>query len=206
MSRVVAYRTATDRAAAAGRLADHLEAGGLIAYPTETVYGLGCALRPKALGRLAAFKGGRPFLLLIRGRDDAVGLSWTPAADRLARHFWPGPLTLALASDGSYPPQVVGSGGAVAVRVSPHEAIVSLLDAAAGPITSTSANRPGGPPARTASGAAESAQGLDDLLVLDGGELPPSSPSTIVHCAEANRLVREGAISRLELEAVVELV
>lgn len=205
MSEVVAFRTATDRTAVAERLAAYLADGGVIAYPTETVYGLGCTLHPEALRRLAAFKGGRPFLLLIRGPEDAAGLGWTPAAERLARRFWPGPLTLALASDGSYPPQVVGPEGAVAVRVSPHAAIPPLLDAAAGPITSTSANRPGGPPTRTAPQAAEAARTLGDLLVLDGGELPPSSPSTIVHCGETTRLIREGAISRLELEAVVGL-
>ncbi|NIP83822.1 MAG: threonylcarbamoyl-AMP synthase [Gemmatimonadetes bacterium] len=205
MSERLAYGTPEERAAAAGRLTRHLADDGLVVYPTETVYGIGCALRPEALRRLADFKGGRPFLLLIRGRDDAGGLIWTPAAERLAHHFWPGPLTIALRSDGRYPPQVVGPEGAVAVRVSPHPAIPAILAAADGPVTSTSANRPGRPPARTAGEAAELTAELNRLLVLDGGELPPASPSTIVECAGGPRVIREGAISRLELESVVEL-
>ena len=200
------YRTAEERAAAADRLRRHLVGGGLIAYPTETVYGLGCALIPAALERLAAFKGDRPFLLLVRGHSDVADLAWTPAAERLAGEFWPGPLTLALQSRGGYPHQVVGPEGTVAVRVSPHGAIPDILKAAAGPVTSTSANRPGDPPARSARAAEETAAKVDERLVLDGGELPPASPSTIVHCAGATRVLREGAISRLELQAVVDLV
>lgn len=205
MSDRLPYRTPADRAGADDRLRRHLAAGGLIAYPTETVYGLGCALVPRALEALAAFKGDRPFLLLVRGREDVPDLAWTDEADRLADRFWPGPLTLALRTGDGYPRQVVGPEGTVAVRVSPHPAIPAILEAAAGPVTSTSANRPGDRPARNADDARDAARGLPDLLVLDGGELPPGSPSTIVQCAGTPRVLREGAISRLELEAVVEL-
>lgn len=194
----------------AGAVAEHLRSGGIIAYPTETVYGLGCALRTEALEALARFKGIRPFLLLIGGPEDVPGLSWTGDARRLAEAFWPGPLTLALTAErDAYQPRVVGPDGGVAVRVSPHPAIPDLLDAAGGPVTSTSANEPGRPPARDGESAAAVAAAVEaeggDVLVLDGGRLPEAPPSTIVRCTETNRLLREGAVSRSELERVVDL-
>lgn len=206
MSDVVAYRTAADRAAAADRVREHLAEGGIIAYPTETVYGLGCALLPEALERLAAFKGPRPFLLLIHGPGEADALRWTPAARRLADAFWPGPLTLALDDPGhAFPAQVRGPDGAVAVRVSPHPAIPDLLTAAGGPITSTSANRPGGEAATTGAAAMALVDGVRGLLVLDGGVLPPARPSTIVRCGDGARILRAGELSRAALERVTEL-
>lgn len=210
MTRVVTYGSATERAAARPLVAGHLAEGGIVAYPTETVYGLGCVLRSGGLETLAAFKGRRPFLLLIRGPEDAPGLRWNRDAERLAAAFWPGPLTLALTAEGDdYPRQVLGPDGAVAVRVSPHPAVADLLDAADGPVTSTSANEPGRPPARDGAEAAgvAAAVGQEDgrVLVLDGGRLPEVRPSTIVRCADTNRLLREGAVPRSEVENVVAL-
>lgn len=210
MTGVVTYATAADRESAAAAVAGHLAGGGIIAYPTETVYGLGCVLRADALEALARFKGPRPFLLLIRGPEDAPGLRWTEDARRLAEAFWPGPLTLALTAEGdTYPPQVLGPDGGVAVRVSPHPAIPDLLAAAGGPVTSTSANEPGRPPARDGESAAAVAAAVaaegGDVLVLDGGRLPEARPSTIVRCEQTNRLLREGAVGRSEIERVVRL-
>jgi L-threonylcarbamoyladenylate synthase len=206
VSDVVRYRDAAERRDAAGRVRAHLEADGLVAYPTETVYGLGCALRRPALERLAAFKGDRPFLLLARDRTDVPGLAWTPEAERLADAFWPGPLTLALDDPrGEYPREVRGPEGTVAVRVSPHPGIADLLAAAGGPVTSTSANRPGDRPALDAAGAAEAGRTLGDLLVLDGGALPPSRPSTVVRCGAAVRILREGVLKRSDLLEITEL-
>ncbi|MBW3552482.1 MAG: L-threonylcarbamoyladenylate synthase [Gemmatimonadetes bacterium] len=207
MSATVEYSTPRERTAAAGRVREHLETDGIVAYPTETVYGLGCALRDAALRRLAAFKGDRPFLLLIAAPASIEGLVWTAPALRLAELFWPGPLTLALpAREGAFPPQVVGPDGMVAVRVSPHAAVADLLAAAGGPVTSTSANRPGEPPARSGDAAASAAAGLERLLVLDAGELPPAMPSTIVRCgAGPVRILREGVIDREAIENAVEV-
>lgn len=209
MTGVIGYGTEAERDAAAAAVAGHLAGGGIVVYPTETVYGLGCALRPDALEALARFKGPRPFLLLIRGPGDAPGLRWTDQARRLADAFWPGPLTLALTADAAYPPQVLGPDGGVAVRVSSHEAIPDLIEVAGGPITSTSANEAGRPPAMDGEaaavvGAAVEAQG-GRVLVLDGGRLPPTRPSTIVRCAGTVRLLREGAVPRSALERVVGL-
>lgn len=210
MTRTLPFATAEERAAVRDEVAGHLAAAGIVVYPTETIYGLGCALRKRALRALAEFKGDRPFLILIRDRHDAPGLRWTDDAERLAEAFWPGPLTLALtAEEGAYPGQVVGPDGAVAVRVSPHPAVADLLNAAAGPVTSTSANLPGGPPARDGRAAAKVAEAVAamgaSVLVLDGGGLPEARPSTIVRCGETNRLLREGALPTSTLEQVVSL-
>lgn len=207
MSTRVAYATPEERAVAAGRLREHLEAGGIVAYPTETVYGLGCALGDAALRRLAAFKGDRPFLLLIPAPGAVDGLVWTSPALRLAELFWPGPLTLALpAREGAFPPQVVGPDGMVAVRVSPHAAVADLLAAAGGPVTSTSANRPGESPARSGEAAASAAAEVEGVLLLDAGELPPAVPSTIVRCGDGPvRILREGVIDREAIENAVEV-
>jgi L-threonylcarbamoyladenylate synthase len=207
VTRTVAYRTAAEREDAREEVASHLAGDGIVAYPTETVYGVGCALREDALRKLASFKGGRPFLLLIGDPASVPGLDWSAAALRLADRFWPGPVTLALpAREGAFPPQVVGPDGAVAVRVSPHPAVGDLLRAAGGPVTSTSANRPGEPPARTAREAALTGGALDGLLVLDGGMLPMAAPSTIVWCGGGPvRILREGVIDREAIEAVVEV-
>ncbi len=206
MTRVLPYRTAGERAAAAEAVRRHLAEDALMGYPTETVYGLGCALRPAALDRLVAFKGDRPFLVLIRGIQDAEALQWTAAARALAAAFWPGPLTLVLDDPTrAYPAAVKGPDGGVAVRVSPHPAIAPLLEAAGGPITSTSANRPGAPPSRSASAVIGLGGAIDGLLVLDGGTLPVSLPSTLVRCGTDVRILRDGPLSREVLETVTEV-
>ena len=208
MTRVVDWTSEAARAEARLAVAEHLGSGGIVVYPTETVYGVGCALEPAALERLAAFKGDRPFLVLIRAPDHAPGLQWTDDAHRLADTFWPGPLTLALTAEPNrYPPQVVGPDGAVAVRVSPHPGVPALL--VHGPITSTSANRPGRPAARDVEAATDVAAAVEEVggevLVLDGGRLPETAPSTIVRCGARTRLIREGAVPKSELERVVTL-
>lgn len=207
---VIPFRSAADRAREAPRVAAHLRAGGLIAYPTETVYGFGCALEHSALERLAALKGRtaeEPFLLLVEG-GEVPGLHWTESAHRLAAAFWPGPLTVVLrAEPGRFPDRVVGRGGTVAVRSSPHPAVKAILSALGAPITSTSANIVGEPPATSAAGIVARWSELgspSDLWILDGGPLPPSPPSTIVECTAARpRILREGAISLTALTGAV---
>ncbi len=194
----------------AGRAADHLADGGIVAYPTETVYGLGCTLDPGPLDRLARLKErgpDRPFLLVIRGPGDVPGLRWTDQARRLADAFWPGPLTLALEDPATrYPAAVRGPSGAVAVRASSHAGVAALLDAVDRPLTSTSLNTPGEAPARDTASAAAVLETLGDpdVLLLDAGTLPRSEPSTILDCTETPaRVVRVGAIPLEQLGAVV---
>jgi L-threonylcarbamoyladenylate synthase len=208
---VVPFRSAADRKREAPGVGVHLRAGGLIAYPTETVDGLGCALIPAALERLAALKDRgteEPFLLLIDRPEQAPDLLWTESALRMAAAFWPGPLTLALRVGADhYPDRVIGPGDTIAVRSSPHPAVRAILAALGGPLTSTSANRVGEPPALSAAGVVEFARALgapSDLWILDGGPLPPSAPSTIVDCAgQRPRLLREGAVPLTALAGVV---
>lgn len=203
--------------ASRARLVDHLLNGGLIAYPTETVYGFGGSLDPESVEALVALKRrppAKPFLILVSGSDmiERLDLRLTPEAARLAARHWPGPLTLVLAGgDRRVPARLRGPEGGVAVRWTPHAGLGSLIQALGQPITSTSANLPGLPPATSASEILndwgnEIARGT--LLVLDGGRLEPSEPSTVVDCTGRRpRVIRPGAISAALLrESVPDLV
>jgi L-threonylcarbamoyladenylate synthase len=178
----------------------HLRSGGLIAYPTETVYGFGGTLDEVPLAHLTRLKGRdarKPFIVLVPTARSAEGLRWTDEARELAGVFWPGALTLVLADpDALFPAPVRSAQGTVAVRQSSHplaRRIVELLDE---PITSTSANVPGGAPASSgdeAYAAAVAAGGGDGMWVLDAGGLSESAPSTIVDCTgRTPRIVRAG--------------
>jgi L-threonylcarbamoyladenylate synthase len=208
----VPFQTRDDHVRAVEIVTQHLEAGGLIAYPTETVYGFGCALADEPLDTLALVKGsreGKSFLMLIADTHQAPGLEWTPAALALARAFWPGPLTLALrVISGQYPPQLISPHGTVAIRVTPHPGLLELLHRYGAPITSTSANRSGSAPAKSAPevvGLLADMPAADKFLLLDGGTLKPSLPSTLVDCSEpVPRVIRAGAIPENQLKRFVD--
>lgn len=209
---VLPFTSPSDWDAALPSVRDHLARGGLLAYPTETVYGLGSRARRDDVAALTALKGrapDKPFLMLVAGRSmaEAAGLQFGPAAHALAEAFWPGPLTLILPGGGRLPDTLRGPEGGIAVRSTSHAGIAHLIAALREPLTSTSANRPGGP---TAPGVgailADFAAAVGDgtLLVLDGGVLGNVPPSTIVDCTgRIARLVREGALRRAELRARV---
>jgi L-threonylcarbamoyladenylate synthase len=203
------FRTDAEITAAIPRVTAHLAAGGLLAYPTETVYGLGSLPRRADVTALAALKGrapDKPFLLLVSSRDMAAaqGLAFNASAEALARAFWPGPLTLVLAGGGGrMPDNLRGPEGGIAVRWTSHAGIARLIAALDQPLTSTSANLPGAPPAPGADAVARDfaeAVRAGRLLVLDGGVLGNRPPSTVVDCTRATpRLVRPGAVSVPEL-------
>lgn len=189
----------------AGALApavEHLRSGGVVAYPTETVYGFGGLCVPDAVARVRALKrreADRPLLALIRDVDDARELAWPDYARELATLFWPGAVTLVLADPrGIFPDGVRSGAGGVAVRVSPHPLVTALLAALEAPLTSSSANAPGEEPARSGADALAVARVLGaggELLVLDGGTLPPSEPSTLIDCTgPAPRVLRQGSV------------
>lgn len=195
----------------------HLEKHGVLAYPTETVYGFGGAIDDAAVSRLVALKGrpaAKPFLLLIAGSAmfDRLDLKLTRAASALAARFWPGPLTLVLSGgERRVPARLRGPEGGVAVRWTSHSGLQRLIGAMGDPLTSTSANRPGSPPAVSASEvmeqwASEISRGR--IRVLDGGKLVPSAPSTVVDCTgRGARVIRPGAISASELrQSVPEII
>jgi len=189
----------------------HLRAGGLLAYPTETVYGLGSRPLTPDVQALAALKGraaGKPFLLLVSSREmaEAQGLAFTESARALARAFWPGPLTLVLPGGGGRLPDLLrGPEGGIAVRWTSHPLIVALVAELGEPLTSTSANLPGSAPAPGAEAVLRdfrSAVATGQLLVLDGGVLGNRPPSTVVDCTgSAPRVIRQGAVSLAELRA-----
>ncbi len=186
-----------------------LAAGGVLAYPTETLYGLGVdAFREDALEKLFALKGrpdGMPVSVLVR--DPAMMLEVVrevpDAARALLDAFLPGPLTLVLPARAGLPERVTAGSGKVGVRISPHPVAASLFRVYPRPITSTSANPSGLPAARTAAEvAAYFPAGLD--LVLDGGPAAAGVGSTVVDLAGPRpRILREGAISREEIGRVV---
>ena len=196
------FRTDSERAASLPEVLEHLRQDRIIAYPTETVYGFGGRITAAATARLRELKrreAARPFLLLVHHAGQAPEMQWNDTAHTLARLFWPGPLTIALpAVGGALPVGIVSAAGYVAVRASPHRAPLAIGDALGEGITSTSANAPGEPPARHAAEVTRALEALEaeDVLVLDGGELPPSAPSTVVECGDGRiRLLRAGAIT-----------
>ena len=201
----VAFRSAAEVAAAIPVVAAHLGAGGLLGYPTETVYGLGSRAVGADVAALASLKGrapGKPFLLLISDRvmAEGQGLAFNASADALARAFWPGPLTLVLpGGSGRLPDLLRGPEGGIAVRFTSHAGIARLVAALGAPLTSTSANVPGSQPAPGAAAIVRDFQSAVEggqLLVLDGGVLGNRPPSTVVDCTQPDaRLVREGAVT-----------
>ena len=209
----VPFQTAVEVAAAIPRVVAHLRGGGLLAYPTETVYGVGSRAVQADVAALAALKGraaSKPFLLLIsnRGMAESHGLAFNASADALARAFWPGPLTLVLpGGSGRLPDLLRGPDGGIAVRWTSHQAIAQLVAALGVPLTSTSANLPGQPPGPGAAAIArEFATAVETgrLLVLDGGVLGNRPPSTVVDCTRPEaQIVREGTLSVAELRRAV---
>jgi L-threonylcarbamoyladenylate synthase len=206
---ILPFQTEEEISQAIPQVGRHLRAGKLLAYPTETVYGLGSAPTVPALAALSRLKGrpeGKPFLLLISGRRMAEqwGLVFSPSASALSDAFWPGPLTLVLkGGEGRLPEALRGREGGIAVRHTSHAGIARLVATLGEPLTSTSANRPGGPPAPGAERLVEvfgPEERNGELLMLDGGVLGNVPPSTLVDCTDIMpRLVREGAIPRGEL-------
>jgi L-threonylcarbamoyladenylate synthase len=181
------------------------------------VYGFGGAADEQGVEALVSLKGrppGKPFLLLIAGSAmiGKLGLHLPNFAARLAARHWPGPLTLVLpGGERRVPERLRGPEGGVAVRWTPHPGLSRLLQAYGEPLTSTSANRPGVPPAMSAAEIIEQwSQAITRgrLAVLDGGRLQPSSPSTVVDCTgRLPRVIRPGAISAAQLrESVPDLI
>jgi L-threonylcarbamoyladenylate synthase len=179
----------------------HLQKGGIVAFPTDTFYGLAVDPRSEdAVAALFALKRRDPDVALpliaasLAQAERAVG-PITPLARLLASEFWPGPLTLVLDAHPSVAPAVHAGLGTIAVRVPAHPVARALADRAGYPITATSANRSGEPPAATADAALAALDESPAVLLLDAGTLPPSPPSTIVDArGRMPVLLREGAV------------
>jgi L-threonylcarbamoyladenylate synthase len=198
-----------------------LAAGGLIAFPTETVYGLGAdASNGEAIARLYAAKGRPAFNPLIAHVASAAAARtlarFDTAAERLAAAFWPGPLTLVLPKVGACPVAALATAGldSVAVRVPAHPVALALLRAFGGPVVAPSANRSGHLSPTTAAHVLADLSGRIDLIV-DGGATPVGLESAIVACLGESRgesfgesfgapaLLRPGGVPRAAIEAVL---
>ncbi len=183
-----------------------LRAGELVAFPTETVYGLGGnALDPTAVARIYEAKGRPEYNPLIVHLADAAGARalatrWPEPAERLSRRWWPGPLTLVLPRAAGIPDIVTAGGGTVALRVPAHPAAQALLRAAGVPLAAPSANRSGEVSPTTAAHVARGLAGRIPL-VLDGGATNVGIESTVLDLSGPMPvLLRPGMISRAELE------
>lgn len=191
------------------RACEILRAGGVVAYPTETYYGLAVdPFNPAALARLFALKGrspDKPVLLIIDNSSQLSGLvsEIPPVFTIPMQQFWPGPLTLVFPGAVSLPEMLTGYRGTIGVRVSSHPVARELVRAFGLPVTATSANLSGYPPAITAGGVREQLGGKVDA-VIDGGETPGGLGSTLLDCCEGKlRLLRDGAISFSRIKAAL---
>ncbi len=174
--------------------------GGVIAYPTDTVYGLGCnPFDTDAVDRLVKakerIKGSLP--ILVSSLIDAERLGEISSlATRLANRFWPGPLTLVVRSCGDFPARVTGDTFLVGLRIPNHETAGRLIKECGGALIGTSANISGHASLKTADDVFRELEGRIDLVVV-GGPAPIGRESTVVRViGEEVTVLREGAVSR----------
>jgi len=197
---------------------DWVRGGGLLAYPTETVWGLGAdACSVAAIERLRSWKGKResaPISILIAEPDalEPLGFEFNDLARRLAAAFWPGPLMLVLNCRGRFAPGVSRHDGAVGVRCSSHPIASALARRLAGegsgPITSTSLNRSGATPAVTLEQAREICDTDFDsprMLAVEGAEAGGDGESTVIDTTGPELVVlRWGALAKADLASVLD--
>jgi L-threonylcarbamoyladenylate synthase len=185
-----------------------LRRGGLVAFPTETVYGLGAlALEPLAVRAIYAAKGRpltNPLIVHILGEDQARPLvsRWPLEARQLAARFWPGPLTLVLPRTSLVPDECTAGGDTVGVRAPSHPAARALLERVGAPLAAPSANRAEHVSPTSAAHVLRDLNGRIDAVV-DGGRCPFGIESTVVSLEGSPRLLRTGAIPRTEIEDLI---
>ena len=182
-------------------------AGGVVAIPTESFYALAAAAtNPAAVRLVYELKGrpeGMPILVLIADRTqlDALVDRIPPAAEVLMNTYWPGPLTLVFPASSRLPTELTAGTSSVGIRQLGIPELTPILQHI-GPVTGTSANRSGSPPARTAEEVQSTFNGEIDLI-LDGGPTPGGKPSTIVDARDPVQVLREGPVSREQIQATL---
>jgi L-threonylcarbamoyladenylate synthase len=193
-------RVLPDGEGARRRAAEVVRRGGLLAFRTDTFYGVGAdPFNPEAVRKIDELKGreGKPILVLVSDRAWAERLTHSrgPLFDALSERFWPGPLTLVLAADARLPVELTAGTGTVGVRYPADEQVCRFVEACGGVLTATSANRAGQQPARSAEEVMTSLPvGLE--LVVDGGATAAERPSSVVDISGgAARLIREGVLA-----------
>jgi L-threonylcarbamoyladenylate synthase len=201
----------TPSAPAVERAAQTLAAGGLVAFPTETVYGLGAdATNAAAVARLYDAKGRPSFNPLIAHVAETAAARplarFNQAAERLALAFWPGPMTLVLPKLANCPVAELATAGldTIAVRVPSHPIARAILIALGRPVVAPSANRSGHVSPTTAQHVLADLRGRIELIV-DGGPTPMGLESTIVACLDRPVLLRPGALPRADIERLLPL-
>jgi len=176
--------------------------GGIITYPTDTVYGLGCDPFAKdSIERVMKAKGDRmkPLPVLVRTLQDGLRIAdFSQKAVRLGEEFWPGPLTMVLRAK-TVVPRVLAPSGMIGLRSPNHVTCLNLLGLCSGCLVGTSANRTGEAPATTAEEVVSTLGDRIDLVV-DGGRAPLGVASTVVDLSNNFAIIREGPIS---LEAIL---
>lgn len=209
MSEVLRVDPAAPDAASVARAAEILRAGGLVAIPTETVYGLAAhALDARAVERIFAAKGRpstNPLIVHVPDVASARALSshWPAAADRLAERFWPGPLTLVVPRAAVVPDVVTAGGDTVAIRVPAHPVALAILRAARIPLAAPSAN-PSNAVSPTTAQHVVAGLGKKVDLVVDGGPCSGGIESTVLHLdTDPPTLLRPGLVSPDAIEAVI---
>lgn len=186
--------------------------GSLIAFRTDTFYGLGAdPFNRQALQKLRALKGrddGKPILLVISDASQVARFSsgGSKFFDALSARHWPGALTLVVRAHADLPAELTAGTGTIGLRLPADKAVRVLVSACGGALTATSANLAGEPPARTAQEVARSfPAGL--ALIVDGGATHTEEPSTVLDVSQDEpRLIREGAVSWRELEKTIKTV
>jgi L-threonylcarbamoyladenylate synthase len=187
--------------------AEVVRAGGLIVYPTDTVYGLGCdPFNVRAVRRLIRIKGMRdkPLPVLSSSLDDVERIAeLSEQTRRIARRFWPGPLTLVLPKK-SLPNEVTFSLPTVGVRIPDHRIALGLIRWSGGVLVGTSANKAGVPPPTTAAETYEYL-GNEVDIVLDGGQAKIGASSTVLDLtAKTPKVIRRGPASPKEVLEFLE--
>lgn len=184
-----------------------LERGGLVAFPTETVYGLGArGLHVHEVAKIFAAKGrppGHPVILHVDGEAMARPLSssWSPTASRLVHELWPGPLTLVVPRASSVPPEVSGGLDTVGIRAPRHPVALALIRAVSEPLAAPSANAHMHVSPTTAEHVVRSLGDRVDL-VLDAGPCAFGIESTVLALGDPPRVLRPGAVSLERLRAI----
>ena len=186
--------------------AEIIQRGGLIAFRTDTFYGLGAdPLNHVAIAKIRLLKGreeSKPILVLIADARDVVRFvsHRTTSFDRIAERYWPGPLTLVGKARPELPGELTAGTGAIGVRLPNDPTVRTLIRICGGSLTGTSANLSGQPPARSAQDVdAYFPMGID--LILDSGEVAVTEASTVLDLSgQEPVLIREGAIGRAELQ------
>ena len=189
------------------RAAEILRDGGLVAFPTDTVYGLAAdPTNAEAVRRLSEAKSRdpsqpMPHLIAASEMGTSVATDISPAADALMRAFWPGGLTIILHKAQSYPSAATAA--TIGLRVPDHSVPRELSRLLGGPITGTSANIAGGPEPLSADNVRRALGDAVDLII-DGGPSRDDRPSTVIDCTQdPPRIQRLGAVSRDEIERVL---